>query len=862
MKKKLFSVLFALVLVLSFSLVTAVPAAAATLTVDTSQADTPPNYHTIQAAIDVAGTGDTITVAAGTYVEDVTVDVAEVTIQGESLDAIVDGGFALMVDDITIDGLTIKNGRPGPLAAYHPAAISVEGESDGHTIINNVLIGNGSVPSNGILLCHSNDDVYIDGNEVYNWRRGITLRVYGSNVTISNNVVYDNLVEGIGLGDSTNCVVTYNDIYGNNTLVDTMGGGGISIYKGSGHVINYNKIYDNFHSGLSNYITTNLDATLNWWGDASGPGPDGTGNSVICDGGEVASHSPWLGATVGTSPMTFIVDDVGTEPTAGYIQTAVTAATAGDTISVAAGTYNAETFPIDVDVANLTIESVSGAASTIIDSVDAGQVIAISAAGVTIGGTDKGFIIRGKNAVANGLIYIGANDDTITDNRFIGDYYLMVLGPGISGAMVEDNVFLTYLAITENEVTGIYVNNDVTGSTFDGNHFPLGSEPTRYVDSGIYMATGTTADQTITISNNTFEGMGLREEAQDSMGCAAIELDGVGGITIEGNRIVNSNDGIWFAGDPLTGNVTIQNNTIIDNVWGIEIKDGVGTVGTITANYNKIVGNDTYGLLNLEADVTVDAQCNWWGGVAGPQHASNPYDDAAIDQVNNAVSDYVDYIPWMIQTDLADGWNIVSWPILCDWGEEEEPPDWMGPIYYFNSSDQHWGQPDDWSGCTELDAMYIKVDLTDLEVTTIPMSACISSDGTYPSQKAMKVGWNLVGLAQLYEMEASHALVDAYYGTGEAQLVGYSRVISPPVNQPNWSFLRDSVAIDEEDYWLCLEQCMLGEMPPEFCIEFCEEACALELPRMLPTKGYWVFMVNDGMLGGFTSTPIVEVEIL
>ena len=253
-------------------------------------------YGDIQDAIDVASSGETILVYAGTYTEDVTVDVVGITIQGESLEAIVDGGFALMVDDITIDGLTIENGRPGPLAAYHPAAISAEGESDGHTIINNTLIGNGSVPSNGILLCHSNDDVLIDGNVVYNWRRGITLRTSCDNVTISNNEVYNNLVEGIGLGESTNCVVTNNDIHGNNTVVDTQGGGGISVYKGSGHLINRNDIYDNLHSGLSSfhYDATIVDATCNWWGHASGPGPEGLGDSVICDGGEIASYEPWL----------------------------------------------------------------------------------------------------------------------------------------------------------------------------------------------------------------------------------------------------------------------------------------------------------------------------------------------------------------------------------------------------------------------------------------------------------------------------------------------------------------------------------------------------------------------------------------
>ena len=67
MKRKIFSVLFALVLLLSFSVVTAVPAMAAVLTVDTGSPNTPPNYHTIQAAITAASPGDTINVAAGTY---------------------------------------------------------------------------------------------------------------------------------------------------------------------------------------------------------------------------------------------------------------------------------------------------------------------------------------------------------------------------------------------------------------------------------------------------------------------------------------------------------------------------------------------------------------------------------------------------------------------------------------------------------------------------------------------------------------------------------------------------------------------------------------------------------------------------
>jgi nitrous oxidase accessory protein NosD len=102
---RVFSILFALALVLAFSMVATTPAAAATRSV-------PSVYATIQAAIDAANPGDIIEVAAGTYHEQITIN-KSVTVNGAD-GAVLEGTPTLLTPPLSpgawTTGVKIKSG--------------------------------------------------------------------------------------------------------------------------------------------------------------------------------------------------------------------------------------------------------------------------------------------------------------------------------------------------------------------------------------------------------------------------------------------------------------------------------------------------------------------------------------------------------------------------------------------------------------------------------------------------------------------------------------------------------------------------------------------------------------------------------
>ena len=279
-----------------------------------------------------------------------------------------------------------------------------------------------------------------------------------------------------------------------------------------------------------------------------------------------------------------------------------------------------------------------------------------------------------------------------------------------------------------------------------------------------------------------------------------------------------------WVGAPSTSAFEVA-NTVENADW----EGGTCTTDDVTINYNDFSGYAP----TAEATVVIataptnplNAEKNWWGNVAGPEITTNPYDAHNAGAAD--VGDNVDYIPWLIRTTLvANEWNIYSTPIALDsscdtlaqalavWGSSHVDAAW-----YYDSSGTtpHWAVA---SSLTPLQAVYLHTTAADT------IDVWFGSSYTAPPSTVMYQGWNLVGTAELYNRLVDASVASAFFGTGAANLWGYSQVISPAVNQTYWTYLRDGTETGK---------------------------------NFVPTNGYWVYMVNQGTLGGWTYTPITEV---
>ena len=143
-------------------------------------------YCTIQDAVTDASAGDTVQVAAGTYIEDISVSKSltlnaanagtDPTAGPRGAETIVQGGFRVLSSGFTLDGFSLRDGvGPGGIGDITCAWLA--GSTSGHRIVNNIIVGPAPAPvsgSRGVLFsASSGSNSVVQNNEISDWFSGI-----------------------------------------------------------------------------------------------------------------------------------------------------------------------------------------------------------------------------------------------------------------------------------------------------------------------------------------------------------------------------------------------------------------------------------------------------------------------------------------------------------------------------------------------------------------------------------------------------------------------------------------------------------------------------------------------------------------
>jgi hypothetical protein len=541
-----------------------------------------------------------------------------------------------------------------------------------------------------------------------------------------------------------------------------------------------------------------------------------------------------------------------------YINDAMGAAMAGDTIKLGDGIYEVDSTAITVSKA-ITLTSVNGAASTTIRNV--GDEI------------DKAVEVTGTGTATNPIIISGF---TFTRLRATVDIDCAIRNTAGDYVTVQNCVF-SYIIPDEGSDT----------------------------EAVVWFQAGSRAITSCTISNNTFSncvGFNAIDSGNGRTGCIVFDNGGssynMTGVTVSGNILTNCNDyGIAMGAGSHTVKATVSNNTITNGYSAIDLaghSDDVSVTGNtitspynygvlvelgdnaivtiknntitgcagtngairipdetdavVTVQYNDITGTNIEGYA-IKADHAAPFDCryNWFGSATGPNYTA--LTGATVGKSNpngtgDKISDYVTYYPWLHKSradvvadnasyqssvmKLVVGWNTLSTPVpliaAADSVAELIPSGSVDIAYYYDGS---WQQILTEYTLSPCDAVYVKM----LVPTYVQLKFETKTFST-PS-KALAVGWNLCSLAALDSsgMEADDAVASVYKTA--ANLPGYAQVISPSLNANRYD--------------------MYYNVGTSWTYSSGQTAT---IGSMFAGMGYWVYMQNAATLAGFEITPI------
>jgi nitrous oxidase accessory protein NosD len=348
------------------------------------------------------------------------------------------------------------------------------------------------------------------------------------------------------------------------------------------------------------------------------------------------------------------------------IQSAINAASAGDTINVKAGLYTED---LVINKNNLALKSIDGPALAEIQGVATADVITVgSGLGVTIDGFR---ILPGGSANAGIYFEYGSTTDPVAIiNNVIEDFNdPMAQGFYAMWGYLENTSFSFCENTLRNCARGIYVwgfkNSTIEVSSNileDCDEYPVMVEymdyegdgtDARINDNRVTLSAGKEGDTAISVSHSekTTEISGNVVEGNFVTGIYVENTGGEGQspavLIMEKNEVRGTGLGMRFRNMAynMPSEVTVRYNTLKNNEYGVYI-DSLGDFGDdpltkIVFTKNNIEGSG-FGFFNGDG-VTVNAENNWWGDASGPTHITN------LGGMGDRVSDNVDFDPWLTE---------------------------------------------------------------------------------------------------------------------------------------------------------------------------------------------------------------------
>jgi parallel beta-helix repeat protein len=297
----------------------------------------PDDHADIQGAIDAAGAGDTVLVAAGSYVENIDFKGKAITVTSEvgPLGTIIDGNqnwsVAIFVNGegpgSVLEGFTLYNGQGSGSPNYVGGGITCKGTSP--TIQGNIIRANYA----GIGTGYGNGGgIYLDGaspvirnntitENLANYEAGAIYCRSGSHPVIEDNMISYNTANitcgGVYCAYSSSPTIRGNRFHANACYDICMGwGGGVFCYDKSSPLIENNSFTDNVvfkHGGAvccqldSNPIIRNNYMSGNWANRRAGgimiegASPEVTDNVIV--GNSAIEHGGGVGIVDSSSKI-------------------------------------------------------------------------------------------------------------------------------------------------------------------------------------------------------------------------------------------------------------------------------------------------------------------------------------------------------------------------------------------------------------------------------------------------------------------------------------------------------------------------------------------------------------------------------